>query len=147
MTSRERIDRIRQSMREQGLTNQQLADMSQISASTVSRTLAGKTEPEQHTLEAMESAIGITDKPIADPAMPKGNIDQSAQLYINLMEMRISRMRAHYNMLLAEKKAMDRNVRGNHIDPLDRFDLFAYIRRITSENRMDSIGILERLFE
>ena len=104
MTSRERIDRIRQSMREQGLTNQQLADMSQISASTVSRTLAGKTEPEQHTLEAMESAIGITDKPIADPAMPKGNIDQSAQLYINLMEMRISRMRAHYNMLLAEKR-------------------------------------------
>ena len=91
-------------MKEQGLTNQQLADMSQISASTVSRTLAGKTEPEQHTLEAMESAIGITDKPIDDPAMPKGNIDQSAQLYINLMEMRISRMRAHYNMLLAEKR-------------------------------------------
>lgn len=91
-------------MREQGLTNQQLADMSHISASTVSRTLAGKTEPEQHTLDAMESAIGITDKPIADPAMPQGNIDQSAQLYINLMEMRISRMRAHYNMLLAEKR-------------------------------------------
>ena len=103
MTSRERIARIKKSTKEQGLTNQQLADMSQISASTVSRTLAGKTEPEQYTLEVMEAALGITDKPVEDPAVPQGNIDQHAQLYINLMDTRISRMRAHYNMIFADK--------------------------------------------
>lgn len=104
MTSRDRICRITEARKVQGLTVQQLADMSQISVSTVYRTLSGKTEPEQFTLQAMEEALGITDKPVADPTFPKGSIDHQAQLYINLMESRIARLRAHYNMLLAEKR-------------------------------------------
>ena len=103
MELKDRIDRINASRKEHGLSIQQLADMCDISASTVSRTLAGKTEPTDFTITAMEEALGITDKPIGEPIMERVSSDPILERYLNMQEMRIVRMRAHYNMLLAEK--------------------------------------------
>ena len=103
MELKDRIDRINAARKEHGLSIQQLADMCDISASTVSRTLAGKTEPTDFTITAMEEALGITDKPIGEPIMERVASDPILERYLNMQEMRIVRMRAHYNMLLAEK--------------------------------------------
>lgn len=103
MTNSDRIERITAKRIEQGLTVQQLADMSQLSASTVYRTLAGKTVPSEYTLNAMEMALGITDKEVEDPLFPSGAITPLAEHYINTLETRIARLRAHYNMIIASK--------------------------------------------
>lgn len=103
MELKDRIDRINAARKEHGLSIQQLADMCQISASTVSRTLAGKTEPTDFTITAMEGALGITDNPMGDPIMERVASDPILERYLNMQEMRIIRLRAHYNMLLAEK--------------------------------------------
>lgn len=102
-TVNERIKAIIQERNKQGLSIQQLADMCQISASTVSRTLSGKTEPTDFTINAMEGALGITDNPMGDPIMERVASDPILERYLNMQEMRIVRLRAHYNMLLAEK--------------------------------------------
>lgn len=103
MDLKSRIDRINDARKEHGLTMQQLADMCDLSASTVSRTLAGKTEPTDFTINTMEGALGITDDPIGEPIMERAASDPILERYLNMQEMRIIRMRAHYNMLLAEK--------------------------------------------
>lgn len=103
MELKERIDRINAARKEHGLSIQQLADMCQISASTVSRTLSGKTEPTDFTINAMEGALGITDNPMGDPIMERVASDPILERYLNMQEMRIIRLRAHYNMLLTEK--------------------------------------------
>lgn len=103
MDSEDRIERIIEIRKKQGLSIQQLADMCKISASTVSRTLAGKTEPTDFTIIAMEDALGITDKPVGDAIMEHIASDPILERYLNMQEMRIIRLRAHYNMLLAEK--------------------------------------------
>lgn len=79
----ERIESIIQERNSQGLSIQQLADMCNLSASTVSRTLSGRTDPTEYTIRLMEDALGITE--------------------CSIDENRISRMRAFYNMLLTEK--------------------------------------------
>lgn len=99
----ERIDAIIQEKLNQGLSVHQLSDMCQLSASTVSRTLAGKTEPTDFTLHAMEKALGITDETIGDPLPEPVTNDPAFRQYISTTENRINRMRAFYNMLLAEK--------------------------------------------
>lgn len=103
MDLRGRIERINATRKEHGLTMQQLADMCGLSASTVSRTLSGKTEPTDYTINTMEDALGITDDPIGEPIMERAASDPILERYLNMQEMRITRMRAHYNMLLAEK--------------------------------------------
>ena len=103
MTTNVRIDRITETRIEQGLSVQQLADMSQLSASTVYRTLSGKTVPAEYTLHAMEQSLGITDNPVYEPVFQAGSIDPIAERYINTLESRIARLRAHYNMIIASK--------------------------------------------
>lgn len=103
MDLKSRIERINAARKEHGLSIQQLADMCGISASTVSRTLAGKTEPTDFTITAMEESLGITDKPVGEPIMERVSSDPILERYINMQEMRIIRLRAHYNMLLTEK--------------------------------------------
>ena len=103
MDLKSRIDRINAARQEHGLSIQQLADMCQISASTVSRTLSGKTEPTDFTITAMEGALGITDNPMGDPIMERVASDPILERYLNMQEIRIIRLRAHYNMLLTEK--------------------------------------------
>lgn len=99
----ERISAIMQERNKQGLSIQQLADMCQLSASTVSRTLSGKTDPSEYTIHAMEEALGITDKQTGEPIDAHIENDPILQRYLNMQETRILRLRAHYNMLLAEK--------------------------------------------
>lgn len=99
----ERIDAIMQERNKQGLSIQQLADMCQLSASTVSRTLSGKTDPSEYTIHAMEEALGITDKQTGEPIDARIENDPILQRYLNMQETRILRLRAHYNMLIAEK--------------------------------------------
>ena len=94
----ERIKAIIQERNKQGLSIQQLADMCQISASTVSRTLAGKTEPTDYTIHAMEESLGIADVPM--DSLPE---DQTIERYMKLQDSRIARLRAFYNRELAEK--------------------------------------------
>lgn len=103
MTYTERIERITEARAAQGLSIQQLADMSKLSASTVYRTLAGKTVPADFTLQAMELSLGITDKPVSEPLFDADSITPLAERYINTLEVRIARLRAHYNMLIATK--------------------------------------------
>lgn len=103
MDLKSRIERINAVRKEHGLSIQQLADMCGISASTVSRTLTGKTEPTDYTINALEDALGITDAPIGDPIMERVASDPILERYLNMQEMRIIRLRAHYNMLLTEK--------------------------------------------
>ena len=103
MTYSDRIERINSVREEQGLSFHQLADMSNLSASTVHRTLTGKTAPSEFTLKAMEMSLGISDKEMAEPIFTQGSITPLAERYINTLESRIARLRAHYNMLIATK--------------------------------------------
>lgn len=99
----ERIELIIIEREKQGLSIQQLADMCKLSASTVSRTLSGRTEPTEYTLVAMENALGISNKPTGDPISERAENDPILKKYLNMQEIRIVRLRAHYNMLDAEK--------------------------------------------
>lgn len=94
-----RLEAIRTEKLRQGLSDTQLADMCDLSHSTVSRAFSGKTEPSEYTLNAMETALGTGSAPpeSADPE------DMTLRQYQAIMENRIARMRAFYNMLLAEK--------------------------------------------
>lgn len=103
MNNTERIERIEKERKAQGLSYQQLADMSQVSPSTVYRTVSGKTVPEEYTLQAFEIALGVTDEPAQDHLFEEGTITPLAERYIRTLESRIGRMRAHYNMLMAVK--------------------------------------------
>ena len=103
MDHSDRIQRIDTERHAQGLTIQQLADMCQISASTVSRTLSGKTDPTEYTINAMEESLGITDSKAEDPAVAALPDDPIVERYINLQDIRIAWLRAFYNRELAEK--------------------------------------------
>lgn len=94
-----RLEAIRTEKLRQGLSDTQLADMCDLSHSTVSRAFAGKTEPSEYTLNAMETALGTGSAPPESADQE----DMTMRQYQALMENRIARMRAFYNMLLAEK--------------------------------------------
>lgn len=98
-----RIERIIQAKQEQGLSVQQLADMSTLSASTISRTLSGKTAPTEFTIRKLEESLGILSAASEEPILKQAENDPMLKHYILMWEDRICRMRAHYNMLLAEK--------------------------------------------
>lgn len=95
----ERLEQIRREKNRQGLSDIQLADMCGLSPSTVSRAFSGKTEPSEYTLNAMETALG-TDHTHKEEISPD---EMTLRQYQSIMENRIARMRAFYNMLLAEK--------------------------------------------
>ena len=90
------IERIDTERRKQGLSIQQLADMCQLSASTVSRTLAGKTAP-------TEEALGIADFQPGGQQVGTLPDEQAIERYMNLQDSRVARLRAFYNRELAEK--------------------------------------------
>ena len=95
----ERLEQIRREKNRQGLSDTQLADMCDLSHSTVSRAFSGKTEPSEYTLNAMETALGASREPQEEASADGITLRQ----YQALMENRIARMHAFYNMLLAEK--------------------------------------------
>ena len=95
----ERLEGIRREKNRQGLSDTQLADMCDLSHSTVSRAFSGKTDPSEYTLNAMETALGTNREPPEEATAE----DITLRQYQALMENRIARMRAFYNMLLAEK--------------------------------------------
>lgn len=101
----ERVTALKTEKRKQNLSIQQMADMSGLSAATVSRTLAEKTEPSIYTLSALEKAmgIGLEQPPGENPLEQHIGDDPLLKYYFTLQESRIERLRAHYNMLLAEK--------------------------------------------
>lgn len=103
MDHRARIQRIDIERHAQGLTIQQLADMCQLSASTVSRTLSRKTDPTEYTMHAMEESLGISDSKAEDPAAAALPDDPVVESYIHLQDIRVARLRAFYNRELAEK--------------------------------------------
>ena len=59
----DRLEAIRSEKNRQGLSDTQLADMCDLSHSTVSRAFSGKTEPSEYTLNAMETALGTGSAP------------------------------------------------------------------------------------
>lgn len=99
----ERIKRIDIERHMQGLSIQQLADMCKISASTVSRTLSGRTAPTEYTIRVMEDALGITNLPAAEPIRENLPNDPIVERYIRLQDARVARLRAFYNRELSEK--------------------------------------------
>lgn len=101
----ERITALKTEKKKQNLSIQQMADMSGLSAATVSRTLSEKTEPSIYTLSALENALGLglDPPPGENPLEQHIGDDPLLKYYFTLQESRIERLRAHYNMLLAEK--------------------------------------------
>ena len=95
----QRLEEIRREKNRQGLSDTQLADMCDLSHSTVSRAFSGKTEPCEYTLSAMEAALGTGQTHKEEISLDEITLLQ----YQALMENRIARMRAFYNILLAEK--------------------------------------------
>lgn len=104
-----RIAKILEAKSEQGLTYEQLAGMSGISKSTISRTLSGKTEPSEYTIRKLEEALGVLNPMEEDPIMEEAKDSPLLRRYLMLLEDRINRMRAHNNMLLADKNRLLRN--------------------------------------
>ena len=103
MDNRARIQRIDIERHAQGLSIQQLADMCQLSASTVSRTISRKTDPTEYTMHAMEESLGISDSKAEDPVAAALPDDPMVERYIHLQDIRIARLRAFYNRELAKK--------------------------------------------
>lgn len=101
----ERVTALKNEKEKQHLSIQQMADMSGLSAATVSRTLAVKTEPSVYTLDALEKALGLGIElpPGENPLEQRIGDDPLLKYYFALQESRIERMRAHYNMILTEK--------------------------------------------
>lgn len=56
----ERIEKIKAAQAAQGLSAQQLAEISTVSKSTVYRILRGETSPDSVTLDLLEEALGLT---------------------------------------------------------------------------------------
>lgn len=59
----ERIEKIKAAQAAQGLSAQQLAEISTVSKSTVYRILRGETSPDSVTLDLLEEALGLTVPP------------------------------------------------------------------------------------
>lgn len=99
--------------RAMNLTNQQWSDQSGVSKSTVDKIVRGETlNPSFQTVMDMAAVVGITvftpvEKLESDGVRPKDPV----------YEDRITRMRAHYNGLLAEK--------DRHLAEKDRAIIFA----------------------
>ena len=98
-----RIEAINNARIAQGLSVHQLSNMAQLSASTVYRTLQGKTTPVEYTVQAMETALGITESQTVDSPALGRKIDPTIEGYILSLQIKNDRIVAHYNMLLASK--------------------------------------------
>lgn len=98
MAQSDRLKRINEERMAQGLTYRQLADMAQLSGSTVYRAVTGHTVPETYTIERMEAALGIPDLINCAPGCSGQPMDAA---YKAEQESRITRMRAHYNAAMA----------------------------------------------
>lgn len=59
----ERIEKIKAAQAAQGLSAQQLAEISTVSKSTVYRVLRGETSPDSVTLDLLEEALGLSAVP------------------------------------------------------------------------------------
>lgn len=86
-----------------GLTNQQLSDASGVPKSTVDRILRGDTpNPTLQSVLDMAVAVGYTfGEPLEAPE--SRCLDETSKYIIRMYDDRIARLRAHYNMLIAEK--------------------------------------------
>lgn len=98
MSTEDRLQIINRERTRQGLTYRQLADMAQLSHSTVYRAITKATVPEHYTLERMEAALGIPELINCTPGCDGVPPDDR---YRAEQESRITRMRAHYNSALA----------------------------------------------
>lgn len=103
MEIEKRVERIIAVKNQQGLTNQQLADMAGVAASTIYRVLGGKTNPDSTTLQLMETALGISDTPPLEPVMLGAKDDNVLKQICATHETRVGQLRCFYNRALAEK--------------------------------------------
>lgn len=89
-----------------GMTNQQLSDASGVPKSTVDRILRGDTpNPSLQSVLDMAAAVGYQfGDDLGGSAVPEtGKLDETSRLIVRTYNERIARLRAHYNMLMAEK--------------------------------------------
>ena len=105
---RAKIDRIAEEQVKQGLSLQQLADMSQLNYTTVYRIIRKGRTPSDYSIRQMEAALGISDKPVGDPAREDLRQDPEVRQVLDTYELRIRQMRAFYNRLLAERDRLIR---------------------------------------
>lgn len=98
------IDGILAKKQEKGLSNQQLADAAGIPRSTVDRILRKDTpNPSMQNILDLAGAVGYQiGVPMPDKPRHRDDDQQIAYL-VRTYEDQIARLRAHYNMLLAEK--------------------------------------------
>ena len=105
---RAKIDRITEEQVKQGLSLQQLADMSQLNYTTVYRIIRKGRTPSDYSIRQMEAALGISDNPVGDPAREDLRQDPEVRQVLDTYELRIRQMRAFYNRLLAERDRLIR---------------------------------------
>lgn len=105
---RAKIDRITEEQVKQGLSLQQLADMSQLNYTTVYRIIRKGRTPSDYSIRQMEAALGISDKPVGDPTKEDLRQDPEIRQVLDTYELRILQMRAFYNRLLAERDRLIR---------------------------------------
>lgn len=89
---------------EMGLTNQQLSDASGVPKSTVDRILRGDTpNPTLEVILPMARAVGYSFGEPSPELIPEKVDEDYLNYVIRTNDERIARLRAHYNMLIAEK--------------------------------------------
>lgn len=89
--------RIRDEMKRQDLNNTQLAQLSGLSRSTVSRYVSDKIEPKQNAIGALAKALKVS------PAWLLGFTDKNTEVYIELEKLtdtNRARLLAYYEALL-----------------------------------------------
>ena len=97
------LERIIAAKNDQGLTNQQLADLAGINKSTVYRIFGGKTTPDTETICLMERALGISDTPPVEPEIIDARESDTIKNLLQIQEQRVAQLRCYYNRSLAEK--------------------------------------------
>lgn len=105
------IDGIIDKKAEVGMTNQQISDASQVPRTTINRILAKQTpNPSMQSVMDIAHAVGYVIEPENPPTLQEAPSEAHIALLEGTLELerrqaerRQVQMRAHYNMLLAEK--------------------------------------------
>lgn len=124
MEIEKRVERIIAAKNQQGLTNQQFADLAGINKSTVYRIFGGKTTPDTETISLMEQALGLSDMPPVDLQFMDAGENDTIKNLLQIQDRRVAQLRCYYNRSLAEK---DRIILRERISKIVLFVLFVLV--------------------
>ena len=97
------LERIMEAKNDQGLTNQQFADLVGINKSMVYRIFGGKVTPDSQTIDLMEQALGISDTPPVELEIIDPKQSDTIRNLLKIQDRWVAQLGAYYNRSLAEK--------------------------------------------